>query len=100
MAVVAFIAALTSGLRTNQQGVAGALSQTPQFVGAIGVPGPAAILTARSAALASTTTAKLATLGGLHAATLTAGIVCVGALLVALTLLRRAAPAPEPAPAA
>ncbi|MDT0485361.1 MFS transporter [Streptomyces doebereineriae] len=100
LAVVAFITTLTSGLRTDEQGVAGALSQMPQFIGAIGVAGLAAIVTARSAALASTTTAELATLGGLHAATLTAGFVCLVGLLVALTLLRRAAPAPEPAPAA
>ncbi|MER6291107.1 MFS transporter [Streptomyces sviceus] len=99
LAVVAFITTLTSGLRTDEQG-GGALSQMPQFVGAIGVAGLAAIVTARSAALASTTTAKLATLGGLHAATLTAGFVCIGGLIVALTPLRRMAPAPEPAPAA
>ncbi|MFI6543857.1 MFS transporter [Streptomyces prunicolor] len=99
LAVVAFITTLTSGLRTDEQGVAGALSQLPQFVGAIGVAGLAAIVTARSAALASTTTAQLATLGGLHAATLTAGFVCIAGLLVALTLLRRATPAPESAPA-
>ncbi|WP_406447547.1 MFS transporter [Streptomyces sp. NBC_01613] len=100
LAVVAFITTLTSGLRTDDQGAAGALSQMPQFVGAIGVAGLAAVVTARAAALASTTTAKLATLGGLHAATLTAGFVCIAGLLVAFTLLRRAAPAPEPAPAA
>ncbi|MFJ8312075.1 MULTISPECIES: MFS transporter [unclassified Streptomyces] len=100
LAVVAFITTLTSGLRSDEQGVAGALSQMPQFVGAIGVAGLAAIVTARSASLASTTTAKLATLGGLHAAMLTAGFVCLAGLLVAVTLLRRPAPAPEPAPAA
>lgn len=71
----------------------------PQFVGAIGVAGLAAIVTARSAALASTTTEKLATLGGLHAAMLTAEFVCLAGLLVAVTLLRRPAPAPEPASA-
>ncbi|MFF4055538.1 hypothetical protein ACFYZ0_07195 [Streptomyces sp. NPDC001708] len=55
----------------------------PQFVGAVGVAGLAAIVTARSAAPAPDTTAKLATLGGLQAATPTAGFVCCVGLLVA-----------------
>ncbi|MFC4330972.1 MFS transporter [Streptomyces andamanensis] len=96
LSVVAFITTLTSGLRSDEQGVAGALSQMPQFVGAIGVAGLAAIVTARSASLASSTSARLATLGGLHAAMLTAGLVCLAGLVVAATLLRRPAPAPEP----
>ncbi|WP_405475018.1 MFS transporter [Streptomyces sp. NBC_00009] len=101
LSVVAFITTLTSGLRDDEQGIAGALSQMPQFVGAIGVAGLAAIVTARSSALASTTTAKLATLGGLHAAVVVAGIACLVALLVAATLLRiPAAGKQEPAHAA
>jgi predicted MFS family arabinose efflux permease len=97
LSVVAFITTLTSGLRPEEQGVAGALSQMPQFVGGIGVAGLAAIVSARSVALAPSTTDALATLGGLHLAVATAGAVCLLAILVAATLLRRAVPRPTTA---
>ncbi|WBB58058.1 MFS transporter [Streptomyces sp. WMMC500] len=92
LAVVAFITTLTSGLRPAEQGIAGALSQMPQFVGAIGVAGLAAIVTARSDALASSTTEPAAVLGGVHAAMLTAGVVCLLAVVVAATLPHKAVP--------
>ncbi|MFI0779297.1 MFS transporter [Streptomyces sp. NPDC021212] len=89
LTVVSFITTMTSGLRDDEQGVAGGLSQLPQFLGAIGTAGLAAIVTARSKALAATTTSTLATLGGLHTAMLTAGIVCLAGAVLAVVCLRR-----------
>jgi hypothetical protein len=89
LTVVSFITTMTSGLSNEDQGVAGGLSQLPQFVGAIGTAGLAAIVTARTEALSSTTSPALATLGGLHAAVLTAGIVCLAGAAIAVALLRR-----------
>ncbi|MFC8217567.1 MFS transporter [Streptomyces sp. NPDC057362] len=89
LTVVSFITTMTSGLSDEEQGVAGGLSQLPQFVGAIGTAGLAAIVTARTDALSATTSPALATLGGLHAAVLTAGIVCLAGATVAVALLRR-----------
>ncbi|MEE4597527.1 hypothetical protein V2J94_37580 [Streptomyces sp. DSM 41524] len=54
LTVVSFITAMTSGLRDDEQGVAGGLSQLPQFLGAIGTACLAAIVTARTKALAAT----------------------------------------------
>jgi MFS family permease len=48
------------------RGVAGSLAQMPTFIGAIGVAGRTAIVTARTQALVHATTKTLATLGGLH----------------------------------
>ncbi|WP_027947361.1 hypothetical protein [Amycolatopsis taiwanensis] len=89
LTVVSFITTMTSGLRDDEQGVAGGLSQLPQFLGAIGTAGLAAIVTARTNALSTTTSPALATLGGLHAATLTAGIVCLAGAVLAVVFLRR-----------
>ncbi|MYV40968.1 MFS transporter [Streptomyces sp. SID1328] len=89
LTVVSFITTITSGLPDDEQGIAGGLSQLPQFLGAIGTAALAAIVTARSKALAPTTTSTLATLGGLHAAMLTAGIVCLAGAVLALVCLRR-----------
>lgn len=89
LTVVSFITTMTSGLRDDEQGIAGGLSQLPQFLGAIGTASLAAIVTARSNALAATTTPTLATLGGLHVAMLTAGIVCLAGAVLALVCLRR-----------
>ncbi|WP_078840848.1 MFS transporter [Streptomyces antioxidans] len=88
LTVVAFITAMTSGLREDEQGVAGGLSQLPQFLGAIGTACLAAIVTARTKALATTRSPTLATLGGLHTAMLTAGFVCLAGALLAVLLLR------------
>ncbi|MEV0664145.1 MFS transporter [Actinomadura luteofluorescens] len=79
LTVVSFIATMTSGLRDDEQGTAGGLSQLPQFLGGIGTAALAAIVTARTDALSSTTDRAHATLGGLHAATLTAGLLCLAA---------------------
>ena len=88
LTVVSFITTMTSGLSDEEQGVAGGLSQLPQFVGAIGTAGLAAIVTVRTEALSSSTTATLATLGGLHTAMLTAGIVCLAGAALAVAALR------------
>ncbi|MGW0070176.1 MFS transporter [Streptosporangium sandarakinum] len=88
LTVVSFITTLTSGLRDDEQGIAAGLSQLPQFIGAIGTAGLAAIATARAKAL-SATGPTLATLGGLHTAMLTAGIVCIAGALLAVLFLRR-----------
>ncbi|GAB2913431.1 MFS transporter [Streptomyces mayteni] len=87
-AVVAFINAMISGLRDEEQGVAGGLAQMPQFVGAIGTAALAAVATARTNALESTHSALDATLGGLHAAVLVAGLVCVVGAGLALLIAR------------
>ncbi|MFB9477291.1 MFS transporter [Nonomuraea salmonea] len=83
LAVVAFISTMTSGLPDGEQGVAAGLSQLPQFLGAIGTAGLAAIATASSEALSA-----IPTLGGLHAAMLTAGLVCIAGAVLAMLLLR------------
>jgi MFS family permease len=88
LTVVGFITTMTSGLRDDEQGVAGGLSQLPQFLGGIGTAGLAAIVTARTEALSPTTSPVLATLGGLHSATLTAGTICLTGAALALLLLR------------
>ncbi|MEU6018286.1 MFS transporter [Streptomyces sp. NPDC047515] len=89
LTVVSFITTMTSGLRDDEQGVAGGLSQLPQFLGAIGTAGLAAIVTARTNVLSATTSPTLATLGGLHTAMLTAGIVSLVGVLLAALFLRR-----------
>ncbi|MFG2558666.1 MFS transporter [Streptomyces sp. NPDC048496] len=89
LTVVSFITTMTSGLRDDEQGIAGGLSQLPQFLGAIGTAGMAAIVTARAEALSATTSPTLATLSGLHVATLTAGATCLVGVLLAVLFLRR-----------
>ncbi|MGI5340310.1 MFS transporter [Streptomyces sp. CA-181903] len=91
LTVVSFIATMTSGLRADEQGVVGGLSQLPQFLGAIGTAGLAAIVTARVKALSTGTSPTLALLGGLHAAMFTAGVVCLVGAVLAVLLLRRPA---------
>ncbi|MFJ3532958.1 MFS transporter [Streptomyces sp. NPDC090132] len=81
LAVVAFISTLTSGLRDDEQGVAGSLAQMPQFVGAIGVAGLAAVAASGDSLLA-----------GLHAALLVAGGTLLAGVLVAALFLRRRGP--------
>lgn len=56
--------------------------------GAIGTAGLAAVATARTEALAAATPV-LATLGGLHAAMLVAGVVCLAGAVLAVVLLGR-----------
>jgi MFS family permease len=92
LTVVSFIATMTSGLRDDEQGTVGGLSQLPQFLGGIGTAGLAAIVTARTDALSSATDPARAILGGLHAATLVAGLVCLAAAALPVLLLRKAAP--------
>ncbi|WP_262403150.1 MFS transporter [Actinomadura sp. CNU-125] len=58
LTVVAAITTITSGLDEADQGVAGGLAQLPTFVGAIGVAGLTAVFSARSEALASSTTER------------------------------------------
>ncbi|WP_232383375.1 MFS transporter [Actinomadura violacea] len=89
LTVVAAITTITSGLDEGDQGVAGSLAQMPTFVGAIGVAGLTAIAAARTEALAPSTTKALATLGGLHAAFLTAGAVALLGAVAGAALLRR-----------
>ncbi|MGD6741126.1 MFS transporter [Streptomyces sp. BH106] len=89
LTVVAFITTLTSGLPDEDQGVAGSLAQMPQFVGAIGVAGLSAVATARTAALNGSTGETTATLGGLHAAMLTAGVITLAGLGLTALLRRR-----------
>jgi EmrB/QacA subfamily drug resistance transporter len=86
LTVVAVVTTITSGLDEADQGVAGSLAQMPTFVGAIGVAGLTAIVAARTEALAPTTTEALATLGGLHAAFLVAGVVALAGAAVAVLL--------------
>jgi hypothetical protein len=88
LTVVAFINAMTSGLRDEEQGVAGGLAQLPQFVGAIGTAGLAAVATARSSAVADTRSAVDAHLSGLHAGMLVAGLVCLAGIVVTVLFLR------------
>jgi MFS family permease len=90
LTVVGFITTMTSGLRDDEQGTAGGLSQLPQFLGGIGTAGLAAIVTARTQALASTASPAVATLGGLHTATLTAGFICLLGTALTVLLIRPA----------
>jgi hypothetical protein len=89
LAVVAFITIMTSRLRDDEQGVVGGLSQLPQFLGAIGFGGLAAVATVRTEPLGATTTPVLATLGGLHAAWVVAAAITLLGIAVAVTRLRR-----------
>ncbi|MGI5207960.1 MFS transporter [Spirillospora sp. CA-108201] len=94
LTVVSFITTMTSKLRDDEQGTAGGLSQLPQFLGGVGTAGLAAVVTARARAFPSTTDPVQATLGGLHAATLVAGLLCLAA--AALPLLLRTPPRGTP----
>ncbi|MGY0019906.1 MFS transporter [Streptomyces sp. YJ-C3] len=89
LTVVAVVTTITSGLDESDQGVAGSLAQMPTFIGAIGVAGLSAIVAARTAALAPTTTQRLATVGGLHMAFLVAGAVALTGAVVCARVLRR-----------
>jgi MFS family permease len=90
--VVSFITVMTTGVSEEDQGVVGGLSQLPQYVAAIGVAGLSAIAAARTNALAGGSGPDAAaTLGGLHAGMVTAGVVAlVGAGLAATVLRKRA----------
>lgn len=91
--VVSFITVMTSGVKEEDQGVVGGLSQLPQYVAAIGVAGLSAIAAARTAALAGGgTPTRAETLAGLHAGMVSAGLIAlVGAALAAVLLRRRSA---------
>jgi MFS family permease len=80
LAVVAFVTTLTSGLRDDEQGVAGSIAQMPQFVGAIGV-----------AALTAVASANGSLLDGLHTAMGTAAVVVLAGIAVPVVGLRAAA---------
>jgi EmrB/QacA subfamily drug resistance transporter len=92
MVVVAFIDAVTSGLHDDEQGVAGSLTQLPLYVGGVGVAILAAIATARTEALAATTSETAATLGGLHAGMIAAAVISLAGLAAVAALARRTSP--------
>ncbi|MFC4905828.1 MFS transporter [Actinomadura gamaensis] len=100
LTVVSAITTITSGLDESDQGVAGSLAQMPTFVGAVGVAGLTAIASARTEALAATTTKTLATLGGLHTAFIVAGAVALLGTLTALVLRKTEKDEPVQEPAA
>ncbi|WP_394430837.1 MFS transporter [Streptomyces sp. SGAir0957] len=87
--VVSFITVMTTGVTEEDQGVVGGLSQLPQYVAAIGVAGLSAIAAARTNALAGGSAPDAAaTLGGLHAGMVTAGVVALVGAALAATVLR------------
>jgi MFS family permease len=87
LAVVSLITKLTSSATEEEKGVAGSLAQMPQFLGAVGIAALIAVASARSRALAPQTSAPLALLGGLHAATLAAaGVLVVGIVTTGIFL--------------
>lgn len=88
--VVSFITVMTTGVSEEDQGVVGGLSQLPQYVAAIGVAGLSAIAAARTASLAGGSAPDAtATLGGLHAGMVTAGIIALVGSALAATMLRK-----------
>ncbi|WP_141583006.1 MFS transporter [Actinomadura sp. WMMA1423] len=92
LAVVSFLTTMTSGVREQEQGTVAVLSQLPQFLGGIGTAGLAAIVTVRTDVQASSTDPGHALLDGLHAATLTAGLICLVTAALPVLLLRTAPP--------
>lgn len=88
--VVSFITVMTTGVSEEDQGVVGGLSQLPQYVAAIGVAGLSAIAAARTTSLAGGSSPDAAaTLGGLHAGMVTAGVIALVGAALATTVLRR-----------
>jgi EmrB/QacA subfamily drug resistance transporter len=92
LVIVAFIDVLTSGLRDDEQGVAGSLTQLPLYVGGVGVALLAAIATARTDALAGGTSDAAATLGGLHAGMIAAAVISIAGIAITTRLPRRRVP--------
>jgi predicted MFS family arabinose efflux permease len=81
VAVVSFITTMTSGLRSDEQAVAGGLAQTAQFLGTtVGV--------AALAAVVSTRTHGADVLGGLHDGMLAGALITLAGAVAALALLR------------
>ncbi|MFC8451604.1 MFS transporter [Kitasatospora sp. NPDC057223] len=97
-AIVGYLVTATSGLPDSEQGLAtGLTALTQQVAIAIGTPLMSAVATARIHSQAATHTAGEAVLGGVRLALLAdAGIVAVGALLIAVFL--RPASGPPAAP--
>lgn len=93
LSVVSFISVMTTRVAEADQGVVGGLSQLPQYLAAIGVAVLSAIAAARTKALSDgSLVSRAATLGGLHAGMVTAGVVVlVGAVLAGTVLRRRTA---------
>jgi EmrB/QacA subfamily drug resistance transporter len=89
LVVVSFIDSLTSGLRDDEQGVAGILTQLPLYVGGVGIAILAAIATARTDALATTDSDATAILGGLHAAIVAAAVISLVGLTAVAALSKR-----------
>jgi hypothetical protein len=88
--VVSFITVMTTGVSEKDQGVVGGLSQLPQYVAAIGVAGLSAIAAARTHALSGGAGSDAgATLGGLHAGMVTAGVIALVGGGLATAVLRR-----------
>jgi predicted MFS family arabinose efflux permease len=88
--VVSFITVMTTGVSEEDQGVVGGLSQLPQYVAAIGVAGLSAIAAARTHALSGGAGSDAgATLGGLHAGMVTAGVIALVGGGLATAVLRR-----------
>ncbi|WP_062205080.1 MFS transporter [Streptomyces sp. NBRC 109706] len=92
LAVVASVSVMVEGVAEEERGVVGGLAQLPQFVGAIGTAGLAAVLTARAAALAPGADEVAATLGGLHAAVAVASLVCLAGAALSPALGRGVSP--------
>ncbi|GAA4235524.1 MFS transporter [Actinomadura meridiana] len=84
VSVVSFITTMTSGLRGEEQGAAGGLAQTAQFLGTtVGVAALAAVVSTRT-----TGTAASDVLTGLHDGLLTAALITLVGAGTALILLR------------
>jgi EmrB/QacA subfamily drug resistance transporter len=100
-AVIAFNITVTSGLPDDKQGLAGGLAQTAQQLGsAVWLPVLAAVVTARTASLASTGDTVAATTSGLHAGLLTAALIALFGAAVATIFLRGRRTAAATAPVA
>jgi MFS family permease len=96
LVVVSFIDSLTSGLRDDEQGVAGSLTQLPLYVGGVGIAILAAVATARTDALATTHSESMATLGGLHAGMIAAAVISLVGLAAVRALSRGRSDDAEP----
>lgn len=78
LAVVSVVTTITSGISAEEYGVAGALAQMPQFVGAVGVGLLAAIATSTDGGV----------LAGIRAAFVAAAVISLLGACLAATLLR------------
>jgi len=90
-AVIAFNLTVTSGLPNDKQGLVSGIAQTAQQLGsATGLPVLAAVVTARTQALSSSSNGDQANVAGLHAGMLTAAVVVFAVSLITVAFLRRA----------